>query len=149
MENFNFYSPTEFVFGKDTEMDCGKYVKKHGGSKVLIHYGSSSAVKSGLLDRVKKSLEESNIAYVCLGGVKPNPRDTNDDPSYDGEPSDSTGEFATQEEVAALFDEIYDTAKDFLIKEELDFDTAEQKVFAQEMMERGEKELEELIKKIN
>lgn len=73
---------------------------------------------------------------------------TNDDPSYE-EPSVSTGEFATQEEVAALFDEIYDTAKDFLIKEELDFDTAEQKVFAQEMMERGEKELEELIKKIN
>ena len=74
---------------------------------------------------------------------------TNDDSSYDGVPSDSTGEFATQKEVAALFDEIYDTAKDFLIKEELDFDTAEQKVFAQEMMERGEKELEELIKKIN
>lgn len=65
------------------------------------------------------------------------------------EPSVSTGEFGTQEEVAALFDELYDTAKDFLIKEKLNFDTAEQKVFAQEMMERGEKELEELIKKIN
>ena len=35
------------------------------------------------------------------------------------------------------------------ILEKLNFDTAEQKVFAQEMMERGEKELEELIKKIN
>ncbi len=76
MENFNFYSPTEFVFGKDTENECGKYVRKHGGSKVLIHYGSASAVKSGLLDRVKKSLEAEGIAYVALGGVKPNPRDT-------------------------------------------------------------------------
>ena len=65
------------------------------------------------------------------------------------EPSDSTDGFGTQEDAATLFNEVYATAKDFLIKEKLDFDTAEQKVFAQEMMERGEKELEELIKKIN
>ncbi len=76
MENFNFYSPTEFVFGKDTELNCGDYVAKYGGTKVLIHYGGGSVVKSGLLDRVKKSLEDKGIAYVELGGVKPNPRDT-------------------------------------------------------------------------
>ncbi|SET34835.1 iron-containing alcohol dehydrogenase [[Clostridium] polysaccharolyticum] len=76
MENFNFYSPTEFVFGKGMEAQCGKCVKKYGGTKVLIHYGSGSVVRSGLLDRVKKSLEEENIAYVELGGVQPNPRDT-------------------------------------------------------------------------
>ena len=76
MENFNFYSPTEFIFGKDTENDCGKYVKKYGGTKVLIHYGSGSAIKSGLIDRVKASLDAQGISYVMLGGVKPNPRDT-------------------------------------------------------------------------
>lgn len=76
MENFNFYSPTDFVFGKGTENVCGKYVKKYGGSKVLIHYGSGSVVRSGLLDRVKKSLEAEGISYVELGGVQPNPRDT-------------------------------------------------------------------------
>lgn len=76
MDNFNFYSPTEFVFGRDRENECGAYVKKYGGSKVLVHYGSGSAVKSGLLDRVKASLEQSGIAYVTLGGVQPNPRDT-------------------------------------------------------------------------
>ena len=76
MDNFNFYSPTEFIFGKDTENDCGKYVKKYGGTKVLVHYGSNSAQKSGLLDRVCKSLEDNGIKYVKLGGVKPNPRDT-------------------------------------------------------------------------
>jgi len=75
MDNFNFYSPTEFVFGKGRENECGKYVKKFGGSKVLIHYGSGSVVRSGLLDRVKKSLETENIPFVELGGVKPNPRD--------------------------------------------------------------------------
>ena len=61
MENFTFYSPTFFAFGKD-------------GSKVLIHYGGSSAKRSGLLDRVKKSLEKEGLKYVELGGVKPNPR---------------------------------------------------------------------------
>ncbi|MBE5944277.1 MAG: iron-containing alcohol dehydrogenase [Lachnospiraceae bacterium] len=76
MENFNFYSPTEFVFGKGREMECGALVKKYGGTKVLIHYGSGSVVRSGLLDRVKKSLGEAGVAYVELGGVVPNPRDT-------------------------------------------------------------------------
>ncbi|MBQ8181195.1 MAG: iron-containing alcohol dehydrogenase [Ruminococcus sp.] len=76
MENFSFYSPTEFVFGRETENECGKYVKKFGGTKVLIHYGSGSAVKSGLLGRVKASLDVENIPYVELGGVQPNPRDT-------------------------------------------------------------------------
>ena len=76
MDNFTFYSPTQFVFGKGTENESGAYVKKFGGSKVLIHYGSGSVVRSGLLDRVKKSLEAEGIAYVELGGVQPNPRDT-------------------------------------------------------------------------
>ena len=76
MNNFSFYSPTEFVFGKGTENSCGKYVKKYGGSKVLIHYGSGSAVKSGLIGRVEKSLAQEGIEYVLLGGVQPNPRDT-------------------------------------------------------------------------
>ncbi|MBE5832153.1 MAG: iron-containing alcohol dehydrogenase [Butyrivibrio sp.] len=74
MENFTFYSPTFFAFGKDTENDAGKYVKRFGGSKVLIHYGGGSVERSGLLDRVKKSLDEAGISYVTLGGVKPNPR---------------------------------------------------------------------------
>ena len=76
MDNFQFYSPTEFIFGRDTESKAGEMVKKYGGTKVLIHYDSGSAVKSGLIDRVKASLDESGIAYTELGGVKPNPRDT-------------------------------------------------------------------------
>lgn len=76
MENFTFYSPTEFVFGKNTEAECGRMVKKYGGTKVLIHYGQGSVLKSGLLERVKKSLEESGVTYLELGGVQPNPRDT-------------------------------------------------------------------------
>ncbi len=62
MNNFQFYSPTEFVFGKGTENKTGYYVKKYGGTNVLLHYGGGSAVRSGLLDRVKRSLDEENIA---------------------------------------------------------------------------------------
>ena len=74
MNNFTFYSPTYFVFGKDEETNAGKYVKRFGGTKVLIHYGGGSVVRSGLLDRVQKSLADEGIEYVVLGGVKPNPR---------------------------------------------------------------------------
>ncbi len=74
MNNFTFYSPTYFVFGKGEENRAGEMVKRFGGNKVLIHYGGGSAVRSGLLDRVKKSLENEGISYVELGGVKANPR---------------------------------------------------------------------------
>lgn len=74
MNNFTFYSPTYFVFGKGTEESTGQYVKRFGGSKVLIHYGGGSVVKSGLLGRVKASLDAEGISHVELGGVKPNPR---------------------------------------------------------------------------
>lgn len=76
MENFNFYSPTEFVFGRDRENECGALVKKHGGSKVLLHFGGGSAVRSGLIDRVKASLDAAGVPFVELGGVHPNPLDT-------------------------------------------------------------------------
>ncbi len=74
MENFTFYSPTYFAFGKEQEKNTGDLVKRFGGSKVLIHYGGGSVVKSGLLERVKSSLAEAGLSYVELGGVKPNPR---------------------------------------------------------------------------
>ena len=64
MENFTFYSPTKFVFGKGMENEAGRLVKEFGGSKVLIHYGGGSAVRSGLLDRVKASLSTASIPFV-------------------------------------------------------------------------------------
>lgn len=73
MLNFQYYTPTKVVFGKDTEKQVGELVKEQGGKKVLVHYGGNSAKKSGLLDRICASLEEAGIAYVTLGGVVPNP----------------------------------------------------------------------------
>ena len=75
MNNFAFYSPTEFVFGKGTESQTAELVKKYKGTKVMIVYGGGSVVRSGLLDKVKKYLDEAGIAHVELGGIQPNPTD--------------------------------------------------------------------------
>ena len=75
MDNFVFYSPTEFVFGKETELQTGKLAKKHGATNALVVFGGGSVIKSGLLDRVEKSLNESGIKYTLFGGIQPNPVD--------------------------------------------------------------------------
>ncbi len=76
MNDFQFCSPTEFVFGRGKEHEAGRLVKKHGGTKVLLHFGGGSARRSGLLSRIEASLDAAGIGYIELGGVKPNPRDT-------------------------------------------------------------------------
>jgi alcohol dehydrogenase YqhD (iron-dependent ADH family) len=76
MLNFKYYSPTEFVFGKNTEENVGKLLKNYKAKKVLVHYGSGSIKRSGLFDRVIKSIEAEGFEHVELGGVVPNPRDT-------------------------------------------------------------------------
>ena len=68
MNNFTFFSPTYFVFGKEEENNVGQYVKRFGGTKVLIHYGGGSVVRSGLLERVKRSLQKDGLSFVELGG---------------------------------------------------------------------------------
>ena len=47
MENFSFYSPTYFEFGKDAENKTGELVKRFGGSKVILHYGNGRDGKMG------------------------------------------------------------------------------------------------------
>lgn len=71
--NFQYYAPTKVVFGRDTQYQVGALVKETGAKKVLIHYGGKSAEASGLLEQVKRSLDDCEIAYVTLGGVVPNP----------------------------------------------------------------------------
>ncbi len=74
MRDFNYYAPTEVVFGKQSEEQVAHLVKKYGGSKVLVHYGGQSAKRSGLLDKICNLLQKEGIDYVMLGGVVPNPR---------------------------------------------------------------------------
>lgn len=75
MNNFTFYSPTEFIFGKGTDNNVGSLCHQYGAKRVLVVYGGQSARKSGLLDRVFTSLTAEGLTYVELGGIQPNPTD--------------------------------------------------------------------------
>ena len=73
MKNFIYETPTKVYFGAGEELRVGKLGKEFSPKKVLIHYGGKSAKESGLLDRVKKCLNDEKIAFVELGGVIANP----------------------------------------------------------------------------
>ncbi len=53
MLNFNYYTPTRYVFGRGVEMQAGNLTREMGCRNVLLVYGMGSVVRSGLLDRVK------------------------------------------------------------------------------------------------
>ena len=74
MENFEFYSPTRFVFGRGVESRVGELVRKCGGTRVLLHFGGGSIKANGIYDKVVASLETVGVSYIPLGGVMPNPR---------------------------------------------------------------------------
>lgn len=74
MQSFEFYCPTEIVFGRGAEEKTAIKVKEHGGSRVLVVYGGGSVIKSGLLARIENILKGNGIAFEAFGGVKPNPR---------------------------------------------------------------------------
>ena len=74
MENFEFYSPTRFVFGRGVESKVGELVRKCGGTKVLLHFGGGSIKANGIYDKVVAALEAAGLSYIPLGGVMPNPR---------------------------------------------------------------------------
>ena len=67
MNNFVFYSPTEFVFGKNTEVQVGALARKYGAQKVMIVYGGGSVVRSGLLDRSEAILAGSRCGLLRNG----------------------------------------------------------------------------------
>ena len=74
MKDFNYYAPTEVVFGKESEEQVAHLIKKYDGHRVLVHYGGQSAKRSGLLDKICRLLDEGGVFHTELGGVVPNPR---------------------------------------------------------------------------
>ena len=71
--NFNYYSPTEIVFGRGAQTQVAAHVQKYGGTRVLVVYGSQRVVRSGLLDSIIQPMEQAGIRCFTLGGVVPNP----------------------------------------------------------------------------
>ena len=73
MNNFEFYSPTKFVFGRGVTDEVGQHVAKEGYKRALLVYGGGSVVRTGTLARVKESLSKAGVQFFELSGVRPNP----------------------------------------------------------------------------
>ena len=73
MNNFEFYSPTKFVFGRGVTDEVGQHVAKAGYKRALLVYGGGSVVRTGTLARVKESLSKAGVQFFELSGVRPNP----------------------------------------------------------------------------
>ena len=69
MLNFDFYNPTQIVFGKDRSADLAKLVPAE--AKVLILVGGASAEKTGTLAEVRQAL--GTREHDTFSGIEPNP----------------------------------------------------------------------------
>lgn len=75
MNDFTYYAPTAYTFGRDAEKQAGTLSARYLGNKVLIIIGGGSVRRSGLLDIVTASLSDAGVAYGILEGIRPNPVD--------------------------------------------------------------------------
>ena len=73
MNDFQYYSPTKFIFGAQAADSVGVTLAQMGFSRPLVVYGQGSVVRSGLLDRVEASLIQAGLEPASLGGIRPNP----------------------------------------------------------------------------
>ena len=74
MQSFTYHCPTEIIFGRGAENAVAEKLRAFGASRVLILYGGGSAERSGLLSRIEKNLTSAGLAFLVMGGVRPNPR---------------------------------------------------------------------------
>ena len=73
MIDFDFISPTKIYFGNNKEQLIGHICLEGNYKRVFIVIGQGSVKRNGLLNRVLSSLDESNIKYQILEGVRANP----------------------------------------------------------------------------
>lgn len=69
MQNFDFYNPTQILFGKGKIADLDKHVP--ADAHVLILFGGGSIRQNGVLDQVKQALGQRRVSEFA--GIEPNP----------------------------------------------------------------------------
>ena len=74
MQSFTYHCPTEIVFGRGAENAVAGKLRAFGASRVLVLYGGGSALRSGLLSRIEQNLTSHGLAFLVMGGIRPNPR---------------------------------------------------------------------------
>lgn len=71
MLNFNFYSPTKVLFGKNKTQELVSILKPYG-KNVLLTYGGGSVKRNGIYQKTLELLKDFNVTE--LSGIEPNPR---------------------------------------------------------------------------
>lgn len=69
MQNFDFYNPTQIVFGKGRIAELPKLIPAE--ARVLVLYGGGSIKSNGVLDEVRAAL--SGYTVQEFSGIEPNP----------------------------------------------------------------------------
>jgi alcohol dehydrogenase len=72
MQNFMFYNPTKYYFGKGEITQLKNEIRDY--EKVLLVYGGGSIKEFGLYDEVVSILNNENKEVFELSGIEPNPR---------------------------------------------------------------------------
>lgn len=70
MQNFDYYNPTQIVFGQDRLAELNKLIPTD--ATVMITYGGQSAKRFGTIDKVIKALGSRKI--VEFSGIEANPK---------------------------------------------------------------------------
>ncbi len=70
MQNFDYYNPTQIVFGQDRLAELDKLVPSD--ATVMITYGGQSAKRFGTIEKVTKAL--GNRKIVEFAGIEANPK---------------------------------------------------------------------------
>lgn len=73
MQNFDFLLKTKLFFGENRENEIADILSSYSIKRIVILIGKSSVRRSGLLDKVLSKLKETNIQYLLLEGIRPNP----------------------------------------------------------------------------
>ena len=68
MNNFEWYNPVNYIFGKGQIAKLSDLVQQ---PKILLVYGGGSIFKNGVYDQVIQALR--HVEIIEFGGVEPNP----------------------------------------------------------------------------
>ena len=72
MKHFNYFAPTEIVFGSGRASEIGDIASKYGRIALLVTVPEFPAV-ADLYNKVKDSLKEAGMTVIHFDGVIPNP----------------------------------------------------------------------------
>ena len=70
MQNFDWYNPVNYIFGKGQISKLTDLLPKN--TKILMAYGGGSIFKNGIYEQIKTATQ--GIDLVEFGGIEPNPR---------------------------------------------------------------------------